>query len=92
MFRIEQNTKGLISFTSVMDCDRTAMDLPPVKSLVFLIVMFLVKRGSLGGISELNPFEFFYLFFPSLILVSGVGTTCFSSCYDIVCTLYLYIL
>jgi hypothetical protein len=42
-----------------IDCNQTAMGLPPVMSAVFLIGVILVKRGRLGGISEtpLLPFR-----------------------------------
>jgi hypothetical protein len=47
-------TKGLRALTPEIDCNRTAMVLPPVTSAVFLIAnSILVKRGCLGGISEI---------------------------------------
>jgi hypothetical protein len=47
-------TKGLIAIKNDIDCDPTAMGLPPVASAVFLIAKyFLLKRGSLRGISEM---------------------------------------
>jgi hypothetical protein len=46
--------KGLIALTPEVDCDQTAMGLPPVTSAVCLIAKsFLVKRGRLGGLSEI---------------------------------------
>jgi hypothetical protein len=39
--------------TPEIDCDQSAMGLPPVTSAVFLLVI-LVKRGYLGGISEMS--------------------------------------
>jgi hypothetical protein len=45
-------TKGLTASSPEIDCNQTAMDLPPVTSAVFLIAVILVKRGHLGGISE----------------------------------------
>jgi hypothetical protein len=44
-------TKGLTALSSEIDCDQTAMGLPPIMSAVFFIA--LVKRGHLGGISEI---------------------------------------
>jgi hypothetical protein len=41
------------SIPPVIDCNQTAMVLPPVKLSVFLIAKsFLVKRGRFGEISE----------------------------------------
>jgi hypothetical protein len=38
-----------------MNCDQTAMGLPPVKSAVFVIGKFsLAKCGHLGGISDMS--------------------------------------
>jgi hypothetical protein len=36
-----------------MDCDQTAMSIPPVTSAVFLAAVILAKRRWLGGISEM---------------------------------------
>jgi hypothetical protein len=47
-------TKGIMSLTPEIDCNKTAMGLPPVASAVFLIAnIILVKRGCLGGIFEI---------------------------------------
>jgi hypothetical protein len=40
-----------VNWSFIYDSDQTAMGLPPVMSVAFLIVI-LVKRGCLGGISE----------------------------------------
>jgi hypothetical protein len=39
--------------TSEIDCDQTAMDLPPVPSALFLIIFLVVKCERLRGISEM---------------------------------------
>jgi hypothetical protein len=42
----QKSTKGLTALTSVMDCDRTAMGLPPATSAVFLIAkLFWLNMG-----------------------------------------------
>jgi hypothetical protein len=35
----QKGTKGLIAFTPKIDCDQTAMGLPPVTSLAVLVVL-----------------------------------------------------
>jgi hypothetical protein len=45
----------IITLTPEIDYDQKAMNLPPVTSAVFLIAKnFLVKRGHLGGTSEIS--------------------------------------
>jgi hypothetical protein len=48
-------TKGLKALTPEIDSDQTAIGLPPVTSALFLIVL---KRGRLGGISEIALLPF----------------------------------
>jgi hypothetical protein len=50
----QKATIGLIALTPEIDCKKTEMGLPPITSAVFLIAnKFLVKRGCLGGISDI---------------------------------------
>jgi hypothetical protein len=49
-------TKGLIALTPEIDCDQTAMGLPPTASAVSKLS--LVKRGRLGRISEIALYPF----------------------------------
>jgi coenzyme F420-reducing hydrogenase gamma subunit len=46
------NCLGPIALTSVIDCDHTAIGLPPVMSAVFVLVV-LVENGRHEGISEI---------------------------------------
>jgi hypothetical protein len=59
----EKATKRLTALPPEIDCDQTAMGLPPVTSPIFHIakakIKFTKKCGCLGGISEISLLPFY---------------------------------
>jgi hypothetical protein len=51
---VVKDDKELIAFTPEIDCNQTAVDLPPAMSAVITqSLIILVKPGCLGGTSEI---------------------------------------